>query len=194
MSKINSSYKIITKENKTHHKNSDEQSIGNTTNQDSLHDTKQIILKSYEDDKNNDKKYNFFMALKSLKKPFDSIDETNILEGINEFSELNPKETKEENISKYLHRPLIKQVIKNGNELNIITPLTQFGISINNLYDFNYNLRYIIDNFKNNKIDNNINNNQNFDKKKHAIEINATSINKNKYKKIFIEQYNNKIN
>ena len=194
MSKNNSSLKIITKGNNTPLIHNDEQSSGNTTNHDSLHDTNKIIINIAKVENNNDKKNNFFMALQSLKNSSDNIDDTNISEGINEFSEINTNQTKEENISKYIHRPLIKQIIKNGNNLNTIIPLTQFGTSINNPYAFNYNLRGIIDIFKNNKIDNNkINNNQNCNKNIHTVTINATSINKNKYKKIFNEQYNNKI-
>ena len=188
MSKNNSSLKIITKGNNTPLIYNDEQKPGNNTIQYSLHDTTKIIINIAKVENNNDKKNNFFMALQSLKNSSDNIDDTNILEGINEFSEINTNQTKEENISKYIHRPLIKQIIKNGNDLNTIIPLTQFGTSINNPYAFNYNLRGIIDIFKNNKIDNNkINNNQNCNKNIHTVTINATSINKNKYKKIFNE-------
>ena len=195
MSKTNSSYKIIIKGNKTPYKNKDEQSTGNTTNHDSLHDTKKLTLKNYKiESNNNEKKNNFFMALQSLKSTSENTSEINIFDGINEYSETNPNQTKEENISKYIHRPLIKQIIKDGNNLNIIRTLTQFGTSINNPYVFNYNIGYIIDNFKENKTDNN-RNQQKHDKIIHYnATINATSINKNKYKKIFKVQNNNKIN
>ena len=115
MSKTNSSYKIIIKGNKTPYQNNDDQSTGNTTNHDSLHDTKKLTLKNYKiESNNNEKKNNFFMALQSLRSTSDNTSESNILDGINEYSETNPNQTKEENISKYLHRPLVKEIIKYG--------------------------------------------------------------------------------
>ena len=148
MSKSNTSLKILLKGSKTPSKIKEEQSLGNTTNNDSLHNTKKSILKSFRsENKINEKKNNFFMALKSLQvsinynfKTITEINEKDLFQGINEYSESNTNQTKEENISKYIHRPLVKKVIKDGNNLNIIQPLTQFGTSINNPYVFNYNL------------------------------------------------------
>ena len=194
MSKSNSSLNVIIKESKTPTKNNDEISFGNTTNHDSLHNTKRSLIKSFKtENKENGKKNNFFMALESLRTSVDTINENDIFEGMDEYSETNPNQTKDENISKYMHRPLVKEIVKDGNNLNIIKPLKQFGISINNPYVFNYNLGNIIYKFKtieiksNNKFDviknNDINN---------LITINTTSFNKCKYKKIYNGQINKK--
>ena len=88
------------------------------------------------------------MALKTLTILVDLNNESNFAEGINEYSEINTNQTKEENISKYIHRTLVKQIIKDRNNLNTIRPLKQFGISINNPYAFNYNLGELIYQFK----------------------------------------------
>ena len=194
MSKSNSSFNIIIKESKTPTKNNDELSIGNTTNHDSLHNTKKSLMKSFKtENKVNGKRNNFFMALQTLKTSIDTIKENDIFEGMEEYSETNPNQTKEENISRNLHRPLVKEIIKEGNYLNIIKPITNFGISINNPYIFNYNLENIIDKFK---IENK--NNKKLDDIKNKginnlITINTTSVNKFKYKKIFNGQVNKAI-
>ena len=52
------------------------------------------------------------MALKTLTISIDLNNESNLTEGINEYSETNPNQTNEENISKYIHRPLVKEIIK----------------------------------------------------------------------------------
>ena len=191
MSKFNSSYNnVIIKGNKTPSKNNNEEQFsGNTTNHDSLHNTKKSILKNCKsENKENDKKNNFFMALKSITTSVDTINENDYFEGVNEYSETNPNQTKEENISKYIHRPLVKEIIKNGNNLKVIRPLTKFGISINNPYVFNYHLGDIIDKFKTNKTERkNINTKSNYNK---IMNIQTTITNKNKFKKI----YNGKTN
>ena len=198
MSKSNASFKILFKGSKTPSKINDEQSLGNTTNNDSLHNTKKSILKSFRtENKTNEKKNNFFMALKSLQSSINynfntitEINENDLFQGINEYSESNINQTKEENISKYIHRPLVKKVIKEGNNLNIIQPLTQFGTSINNPYVFNYNLGDIIHKFR--PIQTEINVNDNYVNK--FMNVNTvTVINKNKYKKIFGDKNNSKI-
>lgn len=193
MSKSNSSYNVIIKGSKTPKKiNNDEPCSGNTTNHDSLHNTKKSILKSYKsENKVNDKKNNFFMALESLRISVDTINENDYFEGINEYSETNPNQTKEENISKYIHRPIVKEIIKNGNNLKVIKPLTKFGTSINNPYVFDYHLGDIIGKFKNNKTEKKtINTKSNFKK---IIAMQTTIANKNKFKKICGGQTNNKI-
>ena len=202
MSKTNSSFKVLIKGSKTPSKNNEDQSMGNTTNHDSLHNTKKSILKSFKtENKTNEKRNNFFMALKSLKfsinfKKIDEINENDLFKGINEYSESNTNQTKEENISKYIHRPLVKQIIKKGNNLKIIQPLAQYGTSINNPYIFNYNLGDIIHKFRPVKtetnVENNFINNNNYVNK--FMNVNTvTNVNKNKYKRIFNEKSNNKI-
>ena len=104
MSKINSSIIEKIKESKTPSKNNDDPSGGSTTNHDSLLNTKKSKIKSFKTEKKiNDKKNNFFMALKTLTISIDLNNESNLTEGINEYSETNPNQTKEENISKYIH-------------------------------------------------------------------------------------------
>ena len=198
MSKSNTSLKILLKGSKTPSKIKEEQSLGNTTNNDSLHNTKKSILKSFRsENKINEKKNNFFMALKSLQvsinynfKTITEINEKDLFQGINEYSESNTNQTKEENISKYIHRPLVKKVIKEGNNLNIIQPLKQFGTSINNPYVFNYNLGDIIHKFR--PIQTEINVNNKYVNK--FMNVNTvTVINKNKCRKIFKDKSNSKL-
>ena len=140
MSRKNTSFHLIINENNTPKKNKEEQSIGSNTNYDSLHNTKKSHIKNFkiENNKNNGKN-NFFLALKTLQITIDNdnFNEIDIFNGINEYPETNPNQTKEENVSKYIHRPLVKEIIKNGNEIDVIKPLTQFGTSINNPYIFN---------------------------------------------------------
>ena len=192
MSKINSSIVEKIKESKTPSKNNDVESGGSTTNHDSLLNTKKSKLKSIKTEKKiNEKKNNFFMALKNLTISIDINNESNLAEGINEYSETNPNQTKEENVSKYIHRPLVKEIIKDGNNLNTIKPLKQFGISINNPYAFNYNLGELIYKFKTIKTEKNDDNKIHIDKN---INFNTTVVNNNRFKKFFNIQTNNKIN
>ena len=193
MSIKNSSFTIISQQSKTPIKNNEEKSVGSTTNHDSLHNTRNTLIKSFKtENKEIMKKSNFFMALKSLQNSVDINNDNDFLERINEYSETNPNQTKEENISKYLHRPLVKEIIKNGNNLDIIKPLTSFGTSINNPYIFNYNLGDIIDSFRTTRKGNH---NIFKDIKKRninkQINFNNTTINNNKYKKYFNGQKNN---
>ena len=195
MSKINTSLHFIN-DNNTPKKNKEDQSIGSNTNYDSLHNTKKKHIK--EENKINGKN-NFFLALKTLQITIDNdnFNEIDIFNGINEYSETNPNQTKEENVSKYIHRPLVKEIIKKGNEINVIKPLTQFGTSINNPYIFNYNLGSLIDKFKYNNTDNNLSKkdknddilSNNIDK---TIINNTTAMNKYKFKRYFKENNNNK--
>ena len=192
MSKIKSSITEKIKESKTPSKNNDDQSGGSTTNHDSLLNTKKSKLKSYKTEKKineKEKKNNFFMALKTLTISVDINNESNFAQGINEYSETNPNQTKEENISKYIHRPLVKEIIKDGNNLNTIKPLKQFGISINNPYAFNYNLGDIIYKFKTIKTEKNADNKIHVNKNSN---FNTTVVNSDKFKKFFNTQINNK--
>ena len=198
MSKLDTFFKLNLNENKTPIKNKEDQSIGSTTNYDSLHNIKNILIKNFNsENKLNEKNNNFFLALKSLRESVDNLnlDEKKFFEGINEYSETNPNQTKEENVSKYIHRPLVKEIIKDGNNLNVIKPLTQFGTSINNPYIFKYNLGDIIHKFKTNNNDNynikneqknNLNTKININK---PLNINTEAID-NKYKKYFNTQKN----
>ena len=199
MSKKNNSLHLIINDNNTPKKNKEEQSIESNTNYDSLHNTKKSQRKNFNIDNKNNGKNNFFLALKTLRISIDNdnFNEFDIFNEINEYSETNPNQTKEENVSKYIHRPLVKEIIKKGNEINVIKPLTQFGTSINNPYIFNYNLGNLIDKFKYNNTDHNLvkkdkNDDTLFNNIDKNINNNTTAMNKYKFKRYFKE--NNKKN
>ena len=64
--------------------------------------------------KNKTKKQNnFYLALNCVLSPI----QESLLLGTSEFSEFNPNQTKDENISRYLHHPITKEINKIGNEL-----------------------------------------------------------------------------
>ena len=198
MSKINNSLHLIINENNTPKKNKEDQSLGSNTNYDSLHNTKKSHIKKFKIDNKNNGKNNFFLALKTLQISIDNdnFNEIDIFNGINEYSETNPNQTKEENVSNYIHRPLVKEIIKKGNEINVIKPLTQFGTSINNPYIFNYNLGSLINKFKYNNTDPNLekkdkNDDLLFNNIDKTINNNTTAMNKYKFKRYFKENNNN---
>ena len=140
--------KIFKEENFSHKNRSEEQSNGRTTNQDSLHFDKNsdIFCNKIEPSEiSNTKTQNYFMALNSLCVSLDNINEKEIFEDINEYSETKTNQTKDENITKYIHRPLIKEFIKIGNNLKMIKSIKTFGTSINNIYSFNYDLSSIFE-------------------------------------------------
>ena len=143
-------YKMISKDkNLTPIKLIDEKSEGKMTNQDSLHfntSPNNIYYKTVYSE--TSKTHNFFMALNTLQISYDKINEKEIFDNINEYSQTNPNQTKDYNITKYIHRPLVKEFIKKGNELKIFKPIKMFGASINNLYSFNYNLQIVFEKLK----------------------------------------------
>ena len=143
--------KIFKEENFSHKNRSEEQSNGRTTNQDSLHFDKNsdIFCNKIEPSEiSNTKTQNYFMALNSLCVSLDNINEKEIFEDINEYSETKTNQTKDENITKYIHRPLIKEFIKIGNNIKMIKSIKTFGTSINNIYSFNYDLSNIFEQLK----------------------------------------------
>ena len=71
---------------------------------DSLHNSKLNGDSSNEIISTNKKQNNFYLALKCMNGPLSDT----LLLGTSEFSEINPNQTKEENISRYLHHPIIK--------------------------------------------------------------------------------------
>ena len=78
---------------------------------DSMHNSK-----FSEENKNKNKLIkvnNFYMALNCVLSP---IQESLLLE-TSEFSQFNPNQTKDENISRYLHNPITKEINKEGNNL-----------------------------------------------------------------------------
>lgn len=142
---------LFKSENFTPKNHCEEQSEGRTTNKDSLHlntNSERIYYKIESSEISYSKTQNYFKALNSLCVSLDNINEKDIFEDINEYSQTNPNQTKDENVSKYIHRPLIKEFIKNGNNLKLNKPIKRFGTSINNLYSFNYNLSSIFEQLK----------------------------------------------
>ena len=80
-------------------------------------------IKQIQNENNNNKKEkNFYLALKTLNLEKNISNNTsktskNLISKISEFSEINPDKSKDYNISKYLHRPITKQIIKIGNQI-----------------------------------------------------------------------------
>ena len=140
--------------------NSTDENIAlNTTKNDSLYTSKS---RSNNTENNKDKstkdkseRNNNFLRARNLMK---SLNEEELFHMVDEYSEISPNLTKQENISNYVHKPLIKEIIKDGNNLIIQKPIYKFGTSINNPYNFNYNILSILinKNKKNNKIKNKI--------------------------------------
>ena len=71
---------------------------------------------------NNQKEKNFYLALKTLN--FENSQNNNksnisknLLSRISEFSEMNPELSKDYNVSRYIHHPIVKQIMKLGNQI-----------------------------------------------------------------------------
>ena len=102
---------------------------------DSLHNSKLS-----EDIKNNiiisyKKENNFYLALKCMQGP----NSDTLLLGTSEFSESNPNQTKDYNISRYLHHPIVKEINKEGNRLIRIKPKQNYDSIVNHPYIAKYN-------------------------------------------------------
>ena len=102
---------------------------------DSLHNSK-----ISEDIKNNiiisyKKENNFYLALKCMQGP----NSDTLLLGTSEFSESNPNQTKDYNISRYLHHPIVKEINKEGNKLIRIKPMQNYVSIVNHPYIAKYN-------------------------------------------------------
>ena len=105
---------------------------------------------------NNQKAKNFYSALRTLnleksKNINSSKINSNITSNISEFSEMNPDESKNYNVSKYLHHPIVKQIIKIGNK--IIKKENNNEYRVYNGYEINkplvsvYNMKNIFEQF-----------------------------------------------
>ena len=81
------------------------------------------------------KENNFYLALNCVLSPI----QENIFMETSEFSEFNPNQTKDENISRYLHRPIIKEINKEGNELIRIQPKQNYDTIVKHPYTSKYN-------------------------------------------------------
>ena len=124
------SKKNLTSSNKKIFQSSTPQSQGDTFF-DSMHNSK-----FSEESKNKSKKRNnFYLALNCVLSP---IQESILLE-TNEFSEFNPNQTKDENISRYLHHPIIKEINKVGNNLIRIKPKQNYDTIGKHPYIAKYN-------------------------------------------------------
>ena len=81
------------------------------------------------------KENNFYLALKCMQLPGSDT----LLLGTSEYSETNPNQTKDYNISRYLHHPIIKEINKEGNNLIRIKPKQNYNSQINCPYISKYN-------------------------------------------------------
>ena len=100
---------------------------------DSMHNSKlsegiKIKIKSKKEN-------NFYLALNCVLSP----NQESIFLGTSEFSEFNPNQTKDENISRYLHHPVIKEINKEGNKLIRIQPKQNYDTIVKHPYTAKYN-------------------------------------------------------
>ena len=123
------------RENSKNQKEKDSLPSAGDTFFDSLHNskisefTKNNIIASIQ------KENNFYLALKCMKEPgFDTL-----LLGTSEFSEFNLNQTKDDNISRYLNHPIIKEINKEGNKLIRIKPKQNYESMVNLPYISKYN-------------------------------------------------------
>ena len=119
--------------------------------------TENNVLKTYSINSNkNQKQKNFFLALRTLNlenSQNNNISKTsqNLISKISEFSEMNPDKSKDYNVSKYLHHPIMKQIIKLGNQ--IIKKQTGYEYRVYNGLEINkplvsvYNMKNIFETF-----------------------------------------------
>ena len=100
---------------------------------DSLHNSK---FSENSKNKNKSKKENnFYLALNCVLSPI----QDSLLLGTSEFSEFNPNQTKDENISRYLHHPIIKEINKEGNKLVRIQSKQNYDTMVKHPYITKYN-------------------------------------------------------
>ena len=105
---------------------------------------------------NNQKEKNFYLALRTLNYNNSnnynnhSISK-NFLSRISEFSEMNPELSKDYNVSKYLHHPIMKQIMKLGNQIIKKQNCNEYrifnGLEINKPLVSYYNMKNIFDKF-----------------------------------------------
>ena len=105
---------------------------------------------------NNQKEKNFYLALRTLNYNNsnnynnNSISKT-FLSRISEFSEMNPELSKDYNVSKYLHHPIMKQIMKLGNQIIKKQNCNEYrifnGLEINKPLVSYYNMKNIFDKF-----------------------------------------------
>ena len=101
----------------------------------------------------NKKEKNFCLALRTLNIENsynnNSNKSKNLLSKISEFSEMNPDMSKDYNVSKYLHHPIMKQIIKLGNQIikkqNCDEYKVSNGFEINKPLVSKYNMKNIFE-------------------------------------------------
>ena len=105
---------------------------------------------------NNKKEKNFYLALNTLNKENSLTINTsktsqNLLSKISEFSIMNPDVSKDYNVSKYLHHPIMKQIIKLGNQIIKKQTGNEYrvynGLEINKPLVSVYNMKNIFEKF-----------------------------------------------
>ena len=141
------------------------------------------------------KEKNFYLALKTLNDENSnnkyilntSKTSKNLISKISEFSEINPDKSKDYNISKYLHRPITKQIIKIGNQIIKKETCNEYkvytGYEINKPLVSIYNMKNIFENINKSYIEldsSNISKSNKKIKQKETIEINDRLFNKTK--------------
>ena len=146
------------------------------------------------------KEKNFYLALKTLNDENSnnkyilntSKTSKNLISKISEFSEINPDKSKDYNISKYLHRPITKQIIKIGNQIIKKETCNEYkvytGYEINKPLVSIYNMKNIFENINKSYIEldsRNISKSNKKIKQKETIEINDRLFNKTKKLKYF---------
>ena len=130
-----SSKRINLKNQKEKEKEKDSlQSTGDTFF-DSLHNSKISEFTKTKVIATTQKVNNFYLALKCMQEPYSDT----LLLGTSEFSEFNPNQTKDDNISRYLHHPIIKEINKEGNYLIRIKPKQNYDSIVNCPYISKYN-------------------------------------------------------
>ena len=157
-----------------------------------------LIKESNKKDNNNiisnPKRKNFYKALKILNKENENTENIksilgstnsskcskNIFSLLSEFSSTNIDKSKDYNVSKYLHHPITKQIIKIGNQIikkrNTQAYTVRNGLEINKPLVSDYNMANIfeqlnlsfieVENCNNDSNSQNNNNNKNIDKNK----------------------------
>ena len=105
---------------------------------------------------NNQKEKNFYLALRTLNYNNSNNYNNNsiskdFLSRISEFSEMNPELSKDYNVSKYLHHPIMKQIMKLGNQIIKKQNCNEYrifnGLEINKPLVSYYNMKNIFDKF-----------------------------------------------
>ena len=137
MSNLNTNLQVQSESStRSNKEKSENKYLNNDTCYDSLHNSKFINdNKNISKTSTSNKENNFYLALKSINS--DSLIDS-ILLGTSEFSEINPNQTKEENISRYLHHPIIKEINKVGNKLIRVKPKQNYDTIVHHPYISKY--------------------------------------------------------